>query len=81
MSRRPPRSTLFPYTTLFRSLGVGIGDLRGKALRIAHMGHVNAPTMLGALGVIEMGLIALDIPHGSGGTQKAIEYLGKNVKA
>jgi len=51
--------------------------------RIAHMGHVNAPTMLmlGALGVIEMGLIALDIPHGSGGTQKAIEYLGKNVKA
>ena len=49
--------------------------------RIAHMGHVNAPTMLGVLGVIEMGLIALDIPHGSGGTQKAIEYLGKNVKA
>ena len=62
-------------------LGVGIGDLRGKALRIAHMGHVNAPMMLGALGVIEMGLIALSIPHGSGGTQKAIEYLGKNVKA
>jgi len=62
-------------------LGVGIGDLRGKALRIAHMGHVNAPMMLGALGVIEMGLIALDIPHGSGGAQKAIEYLGKNVKA
>jgi len=50
-------------------------------IRIAHMGHVNAPMMLGALSVIEMGLIALDIPHGSGGTQKAIEYLGKNVKA
>src|SRR3712207_9068609 len=32
MIRRPPRSTLFPYTTLFRSLvrvgiGVGEGDL------------------------------------------------------
>src|SRR5436190_11504110 len=26
MIRRPPRSTLFPYTTLFRSLG----DRRGK---------------------------------------------------
>src|SRR2546426_10505239 len=27
MIRRPPRSTLFPYTTLFRSLGAGIiGD-------------------------------------------------------
>ena len=44
------------------------------------MGHVNVPMMLGALGVIEMGMIALDIPHGSGGTQKAIEYLGKMSK-
>src|SRR3712207_9176053 len=26
MIRRPPRSTLFPYTTLFRSLWFGIGD-------------------------------------------------------
>src|SRR2546428_1328072 len=25
MIRRPPRSTLFPYTTLFRSLGVVLG--------------------------------------------------------
>src|SRR2546427_4772933 len=25
MIRRPPRSTLFPYTTLFRSLGVPAG--------------------------------------------------------
>src|SRR3989475_1557997 len=26
MIRRPPRSTLFPYTTLFRSLGEGLLD-------------------------------------------------------
>src|SRR5438270_5419628 len=26
MIRRPPRSTLFPYTTLFRSLVVCVGD-------------------------------------------------------
>src|SRR3712207_8434584 len=26
MIRRPPRSTLFPYTTLFRSAGVAAGD-------------------------------------------------------
>src|SRR3712207_8109441 len=26
MIRRPPRSTLFPYTTLFRSVVVGIGQ-------------------------------------------------------
>src|SRR2546422_8587166 len=28
MIRRPPRSTLFPYTTLFRSLLVGLDDRR-----------------------------------------------------
>src|SRR3712207_9247884 len=31
MIRRPPRSTLFPYTTLFRSRGeVGVGELCGE---------------------------------------------------
>src|SRR5687768_18356605 len=28
MMRRPPRSTLFPYTTLFRSVGVARPDVR-----------------------------------------------------
>src|SRR3712207_8720542 len=28
MIRRPPRSTLFPYTTLFRSLGIRPENLR-----------------------------------------------------
>jgi len=60
-------------------LGVGIGDLEGQAFRIAHMGHVNAPMILGTLGVIEVGLHALDIPHGAGGTEAAIEWLGENV--
>src|SRR3712207_7255700 len=27
MIRRPPRSTLFPYTTLFRSINTGFGTL------------------------------------------------------
>src|SRR2546425_2048380 len=32
MIRRPPRSTLFPYTTLFRSLGdVRLGGLEGPS--------------------------------------------------
>src|SRR3712207_8456078 len=35
MIRRPPRSTLFPYTTLFRSLGaevnIGYGYVEAKA--------------------------------------------------
>src|SRR5256884_7326844 len=44
MIRRPPRSTLFPYTTLFRSiLGVlNADDLRCRLCRIAvpHYGSV-----------------------------------------
>jgi len=62
-------------------LGIGIGDLSGKAFRIAHMGHVNAPMVLGTLGVIEVGLKALGIPHGSGGAQAAIDWLGEQVTA
>jgi alanine-glyoxylate transaminase/serine-glyoxylate transaminase/serine-pyruvate transaminase len=62
-------------------LGTGIGDLAGQAFRIAHMGHVNAPMILGTLGVIEVGLNALDIPHGKGGTEAAIEWLGESVSA
>src|SRR3712207_8828836 len=31
MIRRPPRSTLFPYTTLFRSEGEGVLDDEGRA--------------------------------------------------
>ena len=62
-------------------LGVGIGDLQGQAFRIAHMGHVNAPMILGTLGVIEVGLNALDIPHGKGGTEAASDWLGESVSA
>src|SRR3712207_7328070 len=32
MIRRPPRSTLFPYTTLFRSLAVAIRTAAGVVL-------------------------------------------------
>jgi alanine-glyoxylate transaminase / serine-glyoxylate transaminase / serine-pyruvate transaminase len=61
-------------------LGHGIGDLSGKAFRIAHMGHVNAPMILGTLSVIEMALAALGIPHGRGGVQAAIDWLAGEVR-
>src|SRR3712207_7405990 len=42
MIRRPPRSTLFPYTTLFRSFGFCIMSTRGwglaKLIEIHHGG-------------------------------------------
>jgi alanine-glyoxylate transaminase / serine-glyoxylate transaminase / serine-pyruvate transaminase len=62
-------------------LGTGIGELAGQAFRIAHMGHVNAPMILGTLGVIEVGLQALGVPHGKGGVEAAIDWLGDNVPA
>ena len=62
-------------------LGHGIGELSGKAFRVAHMGHVNAPMVLGTLSVIEMALAALEVPHAKGGAQAAIDWLGEQVKA
>src|SRR2546425_9318600 len=38
MIRRPPRSTLFPYTTLFRSGSAGRGAAAAAALRRAGRG-------------------------------------------
>src|SRR3712207_9020845 len=41
MIRRPPRSTLFPYTTLFRSLAdvAGLGERRGVGDGERHVQH------------------------------------------
>src|SRR3712207_7233815 len=46
MIRRPPRSTLFPYTTLFRSivLGRGVGSHVGEEL------HLCLPLLRGGVG-------------------------------
>jgi len=55
--------------------------LQGKAFRIAHMGHVNAAMILGTLGVVEVGLNALKMPHGKGGMEAAVSYLGESVSA
>src|SRR5258705_7166707 len=41
MIRRPPRSTLFPYTTLFRSRGVGLRTTQFSLLcHLRHAGEV-----------------------------------------
>src|SRR2546427_4416566 len=39
MIRRPPRSTLFPYTTLFRSRAIALGDrIARDGLRLVYGG-------------------------------------------
>lgn len=58
------------------TLGIGLGRTPADAwFRIGHMGHVNAPMVLGALGTIEAGLAALGIPHGPGGVAAAAEVV------
>jgi alanine-glyoxylate transaminase / serine-glyoxylate transaminase / serine-pyruvate transaminase len=62
-------------------LGRALGQSEGKGFRIAHMGHVNAPMILGTLSVVEMALAALGIPHGKGGITAAVEFLAKSAPA
>src|SRR3989442_6279087 len=45
MIRRPPRSTLFPYTTLFRSLLTEVGLVQ-KALQRLHRGEPGEQLLL-----------------------------------
>src|SRR5689334_24274786 len=42
MIRRPPRSTLFPYTTLFRSLLKATFDSSSNSPRVDAWGHVGS---------------------------------------
>src|SRR5437588_5359330 len=49
MIRRPPRSTLFPYTTLFRSCRLGQGDVQRGQLRQGRLPNSVAPAVDPAL--------------------------------
>ena len=69
------------------TLGIGLGmaapgDPAGDAyLRVAHMGHVNAHMTLGALAVMEAGMVALDIPHGPGALAAAARVVAGHSHA
>jgi alanine-glyoxylate transaminase/serine-glyoxylate transaminase/serine-pyruvate transaminase len=61
------------------SLGGGLGRLSGKAFRIGHMGDINEPMMLGALGSVELGLEMCGVPHGKGSVTAAIATLANTA--
>src|SRR2546426_8102096 len=54
MIRRPPRSTLFPYTTLFRSLSMSFPDLDREYVR-GEIVERSMPDLLHAKMQIEIG--------------------------
>src|SRR2546430_16310709 len=58
MIRRPPRSTLFPYTTLFRSIVTGIAARAGFSLNVAQ----EAIQMQTVVSLVSSGLGAAIVP-------------------
>src|SRR2546421_4917307 len=61
MIRRPPRSTLFPYTTLFRSLGL--------VRPVAMLGLVRPVAMLGLVRPVGPTAAAVSLIFGAGATR------------
>ena len=59
------------------SLGYGLGPLDGKAFRIGHMGWINEPMVLGALGAVEMAMQACGVPYRKGGLTAAVDALAE----
>src|SRR3712207_8115563 len=66
MIRRPPRSTLFPYTTLFRSLVPVLALGEGTSVAVGHLYGAGRPRQMAgvaatsaALGLGYMALVTL----------------------
>jgi alanine-glyoxylate transaminase/serine-glyoxylate transaminase/serine-pyruvate transaminase len=63
------------------TLGIGLGmstpsDPQGDGFfRFGHMGHVNAQMILGMLSTVQAGLIANNIPHGTGAIDAAAHVI------
>src|SRR5689334_23759930 len=63
MIRRPPRSTLFPYTTLFRSDPIARpGELRGVLDRL-HLGHARVEAGIALHPRAYVGIVAAALEH------------------
>jgi alanine-glyoxylate transaminase/serine-glyoxylate transaminase/serine-pyruvate transaminase len=50
----------------------GLGPLSGRVFRIGHLGDVNEPTILGALGGVEAAMTVMGVPHAPGGVEAAL---------
>ncbi|MDA5558116.1 pyridoxal-phosphate-dependent aminotransferase family protein [Shimia sp. MMG029] len=65
------------------TLGIGLGmateeDPQSDGFfRFGHMGHVNAQMIMGMLATVQAGMMALDIPHGSGAVEAAAKVIAE----
>jgi len=59
------------------ALGAGLGKLRGRVFRIGHLGDLNEPMVLGALGAVEMSLKINGVPHSPGGVDAAMAWFAE----
>jgi len=50
------------YRRLNLSLGIGLGDVKGKVFRIGHLGSLNEMDLLGGLAGVEMMLTEFGVP-------------------
>src|SRR3712207_9059659 len=78
MIRRPPRSTLFPYTTLFRSFPIATGDLAAPDSPVADIAREldATPSQVALAWLLHTSPVVLPIP----GT-KSLEHLAENLGA
>jgi alanine-glyoxylate transaminase/serine-glyoxylate transaminase/serine-pyruvate transaminase len=57
------------------SLGAGLGQLKGRAIRIGHLGAFNDLMLAGTLSGVEMGLRLAGVPCRGNGVTAALESL------
>src|SRR3712207_9288812 len=77
MIRRPPRSTLFPYTTLFRS----VVDVGGNWLRVYKLGETEEEASAEkATGLAQSVLVAARLGDARGDDAAALKTLENGIK-
>jgi alanine-glyoxylate transaminase/serine-glyoxylate transaminase/serine-pyruvate transaminase len=61
-------------------LGIGLGELGEHAFRIGHMGWLNPPMLMGALGAAQAGMAACGIPFGRGALDAAADVIAAGAR-
>src|SRR2546427_6905888 len=80
MIRRPPRSTLFPYTTLFRSAAAPI-EITEPERPYVGRGGLKLAAGLDAFSINPEGLVALDVGASTGGFTDCLLQRGADRKS